>query len=210
MDAVVTKISKCLLFLACVILFFTPICWAGSSNSQKVSLIDFWEYDRKVVMHAILSLNGDSIRPYNTEINIWLENCSFISLINYGCDDKFNANDYMVPKSWLANLSVKRIRAWCLTFQQFQLIMLNDNLYEEFLFTSIYSSGMKEPFKDVIENRKYDENKVDPILLGATMSSHEGQNVLQETINRLSEKTEIERLNYFSKLFSQLAKQQRQ
>ena len=100
-----------------------------------------------------------------------------------------------------------RINHWCIAKRTIEVITSYEGISEDDIFAAIYSNSVTKPiFKSVLENRKFDPVKIDPIVVGGTLASAEREGILCDTLNILSGLTETKLLVYFSDLLRTLSK----
>ena len=100
-----------------------------------------------------------------------------------------------------------RINHWCIAKRNIEIIASYEGISEGDIFAAIYSNSVTKPlFKLVLENRKIDPVKTDPIAVGGTLASGEQEGILCDTLNILSSLTETKHLVYFSDLLRSLSK----
>jgi len=100
-----------------------------------------------------------------------------------------------------------RINHWCIARRNFEIMASYEDFSGEEIFAVIYSNTVTKPlFKWVLESRKFDPDKIDPISVGLTLTSAEREGILCETLTILSGLTETKLLGYFSDLLRSLSK----
>lgn len=118
-----------------------------------------------------------------------------------------NASIKYLQKKDNPNKILKKINHWCIAKRNFEIMINYEGVSEETISAALYANSLTKPLFDrVLKNRKIGpKDKVTPFDIAATLSSTEHDQILCDTMKKLSDLNKTDLMLFFSNILKWLA-----